>query len=309
MAERFAALGMKVVLADLDGPALGEAAGAVAAKAAGGPDHVLAVPTDVAERSSLAALEKAARAAFGDVAVLLNNAGVESVGSALGMADGDDVAWQRIMAVNLWGVVHGVQAFAPGMLESGRPGAIVNTGSKQGITNPPGNAAYNTAKAGVKAFTEQVAHELRNAGEGKVTGHLLVPGFTYTGFTRQRGVTEKPAGAWTPEQVADLPGRRPCRRRLLHLVRRQRGQPRHRREAHPLGGPGHHRENRPAAESRCASGLEGAVRGLDEGLTPAVPRCLLPDARAGGEGAAAGGRRGDRAGCGSRPMPLSLAPP
>jgi len=203
VAERFAALGMKVVLADLDGPALGEAAGAVAAKAAGGPDHVLAVPTDVAERSSLAALEKAARAAFGDVAVLLNNAGVESVGSALGMADGDDVAWQRIMAVNLWGVVHGVQAFAPGMLESGRPGAIVNTGSKQGITNPPGNAAYNTAKAGVKAFTEQVAHELRNAGEGKVTGHLLVPGFTYTGFTRQRGVTEKPAGAWTPEQVAD----------------------------------------------------------------------------------------------------------
>lgn len=202
-AERFAALGMKVVLADLDGPALGEAAGAVAAKADGGADQVLAVPTDVAERSSLAALEKAAREAFGDVAVLLNNAGVEPVGSALGMADGDDVAWQRIMAVNLWGVVHGVQAFAPGMLESGRPGAIVNTGSKQGITNPPGNAAYNTAKAGVKAFTEQVAHELRNAGEGKVTGHLLVPGFTYTGFTRQRGVTEKPAGAWTPEQVAD----------------------------------------------------------------------------------------------------------
>lgn len=202
-AERFAALGMKVVLADLDGPALGEAAGHVAARAAGGADDVLAVPTDVAERASLATLEKAAREAFDDVAVLLNNAGVEPVGSALGMADGDDLAWQRIMAVNLWGVVHGVQAFAPGMVESGRPGAIVNTGSKQGITNPPGNAAYNTAKAGVKAFTEQVAHELRNAGDGRVTGHLLVPGFTYTGFTRQRGVTEKPAGAWTPDQVAD----------------------------------------------------------------------------------------------------------
>lgn len=202
-AARFAAMGMKVVLADLEGPALGEAAEAVAAQAAGGRGDVLAVPTDVADRRAVAALETAAREAFGDVAVLLNNAGVEPVGSALGMADGDEAAWQRIMAVNLWGVVHGVQAFAPGMLAQGRPGAIVNTGSKQGITNPPGNAAYNTAKAGVKAFTEQVAHELRNAGEGQVTGHLLVPGFTYTGFTRQRGVAEKPAGAWTPEQVAD----------------------------------------------------------------------------------------------------------
>ena len=71
-------------------------------------------------------------------------------------------AWRSVMEVNLWGVINGVQAFVPGMIAQGSAGAVINTGSKQGITTPPGNPAYNVSKAGVKVFTEALAHELRN---------------------------------------------------------------------------------------------------------------------------------------------------
>jgi NAD(P)-dependent dehydrogenase (short-subunit alcohol dehydrogenase family) len=102
--------------------------------------------------------------------------------------------------VNLHGPVHGVQAFVSAMLEGGAPGLVVNTGSKQGITLPPGNSAYNVSKAGLKAFTELLAHELRTAAPGRLSAHLLIPGWTYTGMTKR--TPEKPAGAWGAEQVA-----------------------------------------------------------------------------------------------------------
>jgi NAD(P)-dependent dehydrogenase (short-subunit alcohol dehydrogenase family) len=104
------------------------------------------------------------------------------------------------MGVNLWGVIHGAQVFVPGMIERGRPGLVINTGSKQGITTPPGDPAYNVAKAGVKAFTEALAHELRNTEGARLSAHLLIPGFVFTGLTARRRA-EKPAGAWTPEQT------------------------------------------------------------------------------------------------------------
>jgi NAD(P)-dependent dehydrogenase (short-subunit alcohol dehydrogenase family) len=87
-------------------------------------------------------------------------------------------------------------------LEGDAPGLVINTGSKQGITQPPGNTAYNVSKAGVKALTEGLAHSLRERTGDRVTAHLLIPGFTYTGMTSPR--PEKPAGAWTPDQVIDL---------------------------------------------------------------------------------------------------------
>jgi hypothetical protein len=112
-------------------------------------------------------------------------------------------AWERVIAVNLWGVVNGSQVFAPGMIGRGRPGLIVNTGSKQGITTPPGDPAYNVSKAGVKAFTEALEHELRNTAGARVSAHLLIPGFVFTDLTR-RDRTEKPAGAWTPEETVEF---------------------------------------------------------------------------------------------------------
>jgi len=130
------------------------------------------------------------------VHVLMNNAGIQP-GSQI---FGPDEAWQEVLRVNLWGVIHGTQVFVPGMLARGEPGLVINTGSKQGITTPPGDPAYNVSKAGVKAFTEALQHELRSTAGAKLSAHLLIPGFVFTGLTA-RGRSEKPAGAWTPEQT------------------------------------------------------------------------------------------------------------
>jgi short-subunit dehydrogenase len=96
----------------------------------------------------------------------------------------------------------GVQAFVPAMAHSGAPGLVINTGSKRGITTLPGDTAYNVSKAGVKVLTEGLAHTLRNRDGCRVTAHLPVSGFTYTRMMSRR-MREKPASAWSPEQVAD----------------------------------------------------------------------------------------------------------
>jgi NAD(P)-dependent dehydrogenase (short-subunit alcohol dehydrogenase family) len=197
-AKRFASLGMKVCLADLPGETLQQSAADVASLV--GKQNVLAVATDVGKRDDVEELKKQVYSAFGEVAVLMNNAGIEGGGSIFGNPE----RWRSILEANLWGVIHGAQVFAPAMLDQGSPCVIINTGSKQGITTPPGDTAYNVSKAGVKVFTEALAHELRNRPDSKVTAHLFIPGFVYTGLTKARGVTEKPAGAWTPEQTIDF---------------------------------------------------------------------------------------------------------
>lgn len=197
-ARAFAGLGMKVCLADLPGEALDAAASDVAALARS-PGEVFAQATDVSKMAEVEALRDAVYARFGEVGVLMNNAGIGAGGGAYDSLD----RWRAVMEVNLWGVIHAVQAFTPAMLAQGTPAAIINTGSKQGITNPPGNIAYNVTKAGVKTLTEGLAHQLRNEPGARVTAHLLIPGFTFTGMTR-RDRAEKPPGAWTPEQVVEL---------------------------------------------------------------------------------------------------------
>ncbi|RWN69671.1 MAG: SDR family NAD(P)-dependent oxidoreductase [Mesorhizobium sp.] len=196
-AKRLAAMGLKIVLADIGGARLDEAARAVATIA--GDNAVLAVATDVSKADELDLLAEKAFGTFGEVSLLMNNAGV---GNNPGKPWENRDAWKRLLDINFWGVVHGVEAFAPRMLAAGRPGLIVNTGSKQGITTPPGNLAYNVSKSGVKTFTEGLAHALRNEPGAKVAAHLLIPGFTFTGLTE--GATKKPAGAWTGEQVIDF---------------------------------------------------------------------------------------------------------
>ena len=159
--------------------------------------EVSCVPTDVGDASAVAALRQTAEA-LGPVSLLMNNARCEGGGILAGVA-----VWEGTIATNLMGAVYGVQAFLPAMLAGDHPCAIVNTGSKQGITLPPGDTAYNVSKAGLKALTESLAYDLLASG-GRVTAHLLIPGFTYTGFTRCRGVDEKPAAAWTAGQVVDF---------------------------------------------------------------------------------------------------------
>jgi NAD(P)-dependent dehydrogenase (short-subunit alcohol dehydrogenase family) len=195
---KFAALGMKVCMADANAAAL-EAAAAKLRATAAHPDDVRSFAVDVGNLEDVRRLKAAVTDAFGDVALLMNNAGTGGGGELLG----DPVRWRRIIDVNLWGVVNGVQTFAPAMIAKGAPAAIVNTGSKQGITCPPGDTAYNVSKAGVKVVTEALAHELRNIEGCRVSAHLLIPGFTFTGMTAGSRA-EKPAGAWTPEQVVDF---------------------------------------------------------------------------------------------------------
>jgi len=195
-AKRFAALGLKVCLADLPGEALGAATAEITAAAPGGATDVLTVATDVGDLAAVEALKAAVYARFGAVHVLMNNAGVGKGGGAFANMDG----WKRVLGVNLWGVINGVQTFTADMIAQGAPGLIINTGSKQGITTPPGDTAYNVSKAGVKVLTEGLQHELRNTDGCQITAHLLVPGFTYTGMT---GRAEKPDAAWTADQVVD----------------------------------------------------------------------------------------------------------
>jgi len=198
-ATRFAALGMKVCIADLAGDRLTAAEAKLASVAPEGAADVLAMAVDVSRIEDVSALETAVRERFGGADVLMNNAGIQPGSQMFGPLQN----WQRIISVNLLGVIHGSQVFAPGMVARRRSGLIINTGSKQGITTPPGDPAYNVAKAGVKAFTEALAHELRNAAGARVSAHLFIPGFVFTGLTA-RGRTEKPAGAWTPEQTVDF---------------------------------------------------------------------------------------------------------
>ena len=192
-AKRFAALGMKICLADLSEEALDRAG----KQLSGGT--VVTVPTDVSRLEDVRRLKDRAYDAFGEIAVLMNNAGVSAGGGPFDDYEG----WQRVLSVNLWGVINGAHTFTQAMIDQGTPAAIVNTGSKQGITCPPGNTAYNVTKAGVKVLTEGLAHALRDIEGCRVTAHLLVPGSTFTGMTA-RGRAEKPPGSWMPDQVVNF---------------------------------------------------------------------------------------------------------
>ncbi|WP_344709941.1 SDR family NAD(P)-dependent oxidoreductase [Sphingomonas humi] len=191
-ARLLAKAGMKLVLFDRDGASLEQ----VQAELGG---EVRTLAGDVSQLHDVEQLRDLAFEAFGRVDLLFNNAAIGGSGDT---AWGGIDDWRRILDVNLWGVINGVQAFTQAMINQEGSSAIVNTGSKQGITNPPGHPAYAVAKAGVKTLTEQLAHALREETGGRVTAHLLIPGWTFTGMSANPA-GEKPAGAWSGEQVAE----------------------------------------------------------------------------------------------------------
>jgi NAD(P)-dependent dehydrogenase (short-subunit alcohol dehydrogenase family) len=195
-AEAFSRAGLRVCIADVGEERLAMAARRLAEVSPKGPQHVMTAETDVSSFDAVSALAEKVTSQWGGTDILMNNAGIQP-GSAM---FGPRASWERVMAVNLWGVINGVQAFVPAMMKRGKPGLVINTGSKQGITTPPGDPAYNISKAGVKVMTEALAHELRNAEGCRISAHLLIPGFVFTELTA-KGRSEKPAGAWTPEQT------------------------------------------------------------------------------------------------------------
>lgn len=195
-AREFARLQLKVAIADVNEEALRklgvELVGVV------GEANVLVVPTDVADLKQVEALKEKVYDAWGEVGVLMNNAGI---GTDKGKSWEGIENWHKIFDVNVFGVMNVQQTFVRSMVHQENQALVINTGSKQGITNPPGNPAYNASKAAVKSLTESLAHELREQTHGNVTAHLFVPGWTFTAMTSSPSTTEKPRGAWTPEDT------------------------------------------------------------------------------------------------------------
>ena len=190
-ARFFQARGMKVCLADISDEKLDQAAATLG--------DVMTVVTDVAVMQDMQKLREQVYQRHGRVDVLMNNAGIARQCDSWNEYE----AWQATVDTNLWGVINGGHCFTAAMIEQGTPGLIINTGSKQGITTPPGNPAYNVSKAGIKAVTESLQHQLRSTESCQVSAHLLIPGFTYTGMIR-RFLPEQPEGAWTAEQVVEF---------------------------------------------------------------------------------------------------------
>ena len=172
LAERFATAGARLVLADVEEPAL--AAAGADLRAAGA--EVAEVVTDVADPGAVDALADAAYQRFGAVHVVCNNAGVVSTGPSWEQSIED---WQWVLGVDLWGVIHGVRSFVPRMLDGGEPGHIVNTASIAGLLPFPNIAPYDVAKAGVVALSEALHGELRAAGAA-IGVSVLCPGVVPT---------------------------------------------------------------------------------------------------------------------------------
>ena len=198
-AADFARRGLKVCIADVDGERLARAAVFLTREAPGGSAAIMTRQVDVSRLGDVKDLHDAVRDHFGGTDILMNNAGVQPGSDILGSGG----TWERVLGVNLWGVIHGTQVFLPDMIKRSRPGLVINTGSKQGITTPPGDPAYNVSKAGVKVFTEALAHDLRNTANCRIGVHLLIPGFVFTALTAN-GRAEKPAAAWTPERTVEF---------------------------------------------------------------------------------------------------------
>jgi len=181
--------GMTVVMVDLDSSDFADSIAAT--RQLGG----LVVPfaLSVADRNAMLAMAAQVVSNHGAPSLLVNNAVTRIGGAALE----DTSAWRDSFDTNFFGVVNGVDAFCASMLAVGERARIVNVGSKQGITNPPGKTIYNVAKAALKTYTEALAHDLRNCDDTCVSAHLLIPGFTTTGHR------EPSAGAWLPQQVIE----------------------------------------------------------------------------------------------------------
>ncbi|MFJ8996561.1 SDR family NAD(P)-dependent oxidoreductase [Streptomyces sp. NPDC102279] len=171
MARRFAADGLKVVLADVEEGALDKAAAEL--REDGADVHARVV--DVGERSEVVALAEDAYTTYGAVHVLCNNAGVGS-GAEGRMWEHDPNDWKWAFAVNVWGVFHGIQAFVPRMIAAGEPGHVVNTSSGDGGIAPlPTASVYAVTKAAVVTMTESLYAHLK-AEHARVGASVLFPG-------------------------------------------------------------------------------------------------------------------------------------
>jgi NAD(P)-dependent dehydrogenase (short-subunit alcohol dehydrogenase family) len=206
LAQRFAAEGMKVVLADVEARALRLAEDELRGKAA----DLLAVEVDVSKPDDLERLARETYAAFGAAHVVCNNAGVAVMGAVHEHSLAD---WEWVLGVNLWGVIHGVRAFVPRMLAGGQDGHIVNTASIAGLTTSPFMSVYNVTKHGVVALSESMYKEFQASG-APIGVSVVCPGLINTNIMSssrnrperfaERGTPGDAARAWSEALAAGL---------------------------------------------------------------------------------------------------------
>jgi NAD(P)-dependent dehydrogenase (short-subunit alcohol dehydrogenase family) len=194
MAERLAAAGAKLVLADVNSDALAE----TAKELESGGASVLQVQTDVTDYAQVQALARRAFDEFGAVHVLCNNAGISTQNIAIWDIPIEE--WRQVVGVNFWGVLHGIHAFVPLMLQSGAEGHIVNTASAAGLGSRPGLSPYVATKHAVVALTESLHHDLRLAG-ANVRASVLCPGRVVTRMSSRAPDEER---SMLPSEVGDM---------------------------------------------------------------------------------------------------------
>jgi NAD(P)-dependent dehydrogenase (short-subunit alcohol dehydrogenase family)/GNAT superfamily N-acetyltransferase len=207
MAERFAAEGMKVVLADVEGDALARAEAELRGRGA----TVLAVRTDVRQASEVDALAEKTLAAFDEVHVVCNNAGVYITKFTWEHTLAD---WEWVLGVNLWGVIHGVRTFVPIMLRQGTEGHIVNTASEAGLTSGAILGSYCVSKFGVVALSESLAEELARLG-APIKVSVLCPNMVRTNL--MTSARNRPRALTNPEEASPV---RPEVQRVDESLRR-----------------------------------------------------------------------------------------
>ena len=183
MALAFAGEGMHVALADVDEANLSSAAAEVRARGV----KATSTRIDVSRGEEVESFARKTVADLGAVHVVCNNAGVSPLGAAW---ENSVDEWQWILGVNLWGVIHGVRAFAPRLIAQGE-GHIVNTASVAGIICPPGSGAYNVTKHAVVALSETLHHDLRERGS-PVGVSVLCPAYVPTGIAQSE--RNRPSG-------------------------------------------------------------------------------------------------------------------
>jgi NAD(P)-dependent dehydrogenase (short-subunit alcohol dehydrogenase family) len=189
LCERFAAEGMHLVMADLPDSPLEPAAEKLRAAFSATGTEVLTHATDVARWEDVAALAAATQARFGGAHIVCNNAGVRTMGSIWNVSLED---WHWVIGINLWGVIHGIKAFAPGMIARGEPGHFVNTASTVGLIGMPDNGPYAASKFGVVGVSESLREELRQAG-APIGVTVLCPNRVPTQI-RQNSNRRRPSG-------------------------------------------------------------------------------------------------------------------
>ncbi|KAF7890937.1 uncharacterized protein EAF01_010746 [Botrytis porri] len=210
-AETCVKAGLNVILVDNNGDNLGAAQ--MYLSQLNGEGQVVGLNIDVGVEEEWESVKDVVEGDFdGTLHILFLNAGFSSRGSFA--TPSSSSYFSKILSVNLFGVINGINTLLPSITSHTNPSSIIITGSKQGITNPPGNPAYNASKAAVKTLAEHLSFDLR---EKKNIGvHLLVPGWTYTGLTgsgspfivsadkvEKAGLEKKPKGAWSADQMTE----------------------------------------------------------------------------------------------------------